>query len=194
MKICFSKTFLIWILIVINACITGYSQTPLFASEKIEIAVNDGYYEICGDYFFRNLHSTPIKKNLFYPFAIDSNLNYPDSILVINQKNEKISFARIKNGIYFPIEIPPKKTISYGVIYTQNTTNNKAEYILTTTQKWGRALDKANFIIKIPIEFELKSLSYHFDSKEKVNDFIVYKFHKENFMPKKNLVVEWARR
>ena len=129
----------------------GFCQLPQFVREKIEITVKGDFCRIEGDYYFQNNQSSPLKRTLFYPFPIDSTMKYPDSIKVIDvQKSNNISFIHSKTSIYFPIEIPARKTVLYKVIYWQKTTNNKIEYILTTTQKWGRALKKADFIIKLP--------------------------------------------
>ena len=172
-----------------------FGQIPQFVSEKIEITISDNLCLIEGDYFFLSDYSVPIKKNLFYPFPVDSLLLYPDLIKVKDvQKNKNISFTKTKTGIYFPIEIPQRKTVIYKVFYSQKIKGNRAEYILTTTQKWGRALEKADFIIKLPKEFELKYLSYEYDKMETVNNYIIYKIHKENFMPEKNLIVDWVKR
>jgi len=174
---------------------TVFCQLPQFAGEKIEITIHDNYCSVKGTYTFRNNHSESIKRMLFYPFPIDSTLLFPDSIKISNvKKNKNISFVDAKTGIYFPIDVPAGKTVVYQVFYTQQTCTNKFEYILTSTQSWNRPLDFAEFIIKIPVELELKLLSYKSDSMEKVNHFNVYKFHKEKFMPTKNLLVEWARR
>lgn len=172
-----------------------FGQFPQFVREKIEITIRDNLCLVEGDYYFLNDHPTPIKRNLFYPFPIDYAMLYPDSIKVTDvQKNRNISFNKAKTGIYFPIEIPPRKTVRYKVFYSQKVTSDKVEYILTTTQKWGKALETADFIINLPIKFELKYLSYKYDKVEEVNNYFVYKIHTENFMPQKNLIVEWARR
>lgn len=193
MKLVFLKAFLFLLLFIFSK--SGYSQLPQFVGEKIEITLDSARFHINGDYFFKNTSSTPIKRNLFYPFPIDSGFSFPDSISVFsNQKNENISFIQVKNGISFPLEIPPKETVLFNVFYSQSTVNNKAEYILTTTKKWGKALEKAEFIIKIPSELELKFFSYEYDEFEKTDEYLIYKINKENFMPNKNLIMEWARR
>ena len=195
MKISLLKAHLFLFFTIYIFLNTGYSQQTKFVREKIEINLDSARFHINGDYFFKNTSTTPIKRNLFYPFPIDSCLTYPDPINIFSvQKHENISFLRVKKGIFFSIEIPPQKTVLYKVFYSQSTVNNKAEYILTTTKKWGKALEKADFIIKIPSELELKFLSYDYDEIEKIDEYLIYKIHKENFMPQKNLIVEWGRR
>lgn len=189
------KLILVIFISIFIYTIAGYCQLPQFVKEKIEITVENNSCLIEGDYYFRNKHSIPIKRSLFYPFPIDSTMLYPDSINVFDvQNNKNISFFRAKTGIYFSIVIPPGKTVLYKVSYRQKTTNNKIEYILTSTQKWGEALKKADFIIKLCSNFELKYCSYKYDDKQKIKNHIIYKIHKENFMPKKNLIIEWVGR
>ncbi len=174
---------------------SGYSQLPRFLNEKIEITIGDQSCKIKGLYYFRNIKTSILKRTLYYPFVIDSCLVYPDTIKVLNhQNNENTSFVNTKSGIHFPIEIPPGKTVLYEVYYTQKILANKMEYILTTTQKWGKPLEKAEFIVNLPSKFELKFLSYEYDEKKEINNYYIYEIYKNNFMPKKNLIVEWARR
>lgn len=189
------KSLLILNIVVFICTYTALCQLPQFVQEKIEITIEDDYCRIEGDYYFRNNFSSTIKRQLFYPFPIDSTMFYPDSVKVTDlQKSKNITFITAKTGIYFPIEISPQKILSYKVIYWQKITNNKIEYILTTTHKWGRALEKAEFVIKLPEKYELKFLSYKYNEIEEINNSLIYKIHKENFLPKRNLIVQWTRR
>lgn len=174
---------------------TGFSQLPQFESEKITITILGDLCEVEGLYFFKNNFSVPIKTKLYYPFALDSSMLYPDLIKVYEGKdNRNISFINTKGGMFFPIEIPPGQTQLYKVHFTQRTTNNCFEYILTTTRSWSKPLENAKFIIKLPLKFEIKFLSYEYNEKIFVYNYIVYIIDKENFMPQENLIVEWAGR
>lgn len=189
------KTLILFTSLIVVFNQTARSQIPQFVKEKIELTIYEDVCRIEGHYIFRNNETTHIKRSLFYPFPIDSTLFYPDSIKIINVKeNENISFIQSKSGIYFPIEILAKKAVFYKVIYSQKVKNNQIEYILTSTQKWGKPLEQAQFIIKLPLKLDLKYLSYKYDEKIEENNFIIFKIHKKNFMPEKNLIVKWAER
>ena len=80
----------------------------------------------------------------------------------------------------------PETDTAISEPYSVKTLANKMEYILTTIQKWGKPLEKAGFIVKLPSKFELKFLSYEYDEKKEINNYYIYKIYKEKFMPKEN--------
>jgi hypothetical protein len=129
---------------------------------------------------------------IYYPFSNRFNLSEPDSIKISDLSNGKvISYNEYKDGIKFSIFIPTNDQLIFEVIYHQKTPSQKMEYILTTTQKWNRPLEKAEFIINIDSELNLESLSMEYDYKKVTNIFTTYFISKTEFMPDSNLILEW---
>ncbi|GAB6282374.1 MAG: hypothetical protein STSR0008_11190 [Ignavibacterium sp.] len=182
-----------------------YPQTVFFFKEKIEVIIEDEDFIVIGDYFFLNKSNQEIKLNLFYPFKINENLSYPDSINVTNKINSHIDFIQEREGILIPLNITPNDTTFFNVYYKQRSSINKAEYILTTTKHWKQPLQSAEYIIKIPEQFILKDISlkpyiekteYTYDGNNSSVKLLyqTYLINKKNFMPDTNLIVEWVRR
>lgn len=183
------------ILILLTISIFSYnlSAQPIhFFQEKIEVEINSDYCSIKGIYYFKNLSSQEIRRTLYYPFVVNNELPFPYKIQVkdlINSKN--IPFRISDKGIYFPINVNSDSISVYQVIYYQKASGNKIEYILTTTQKWRRPLEHAVYIIKMPVDYKMKYLSISPYKKEIRGGQKILSCKKLNFMPDKNLIIQW---
>ncbi len=193
-----------------------HAQPLQFARERIEVEVLGEECILTGTYYFCTSGPTtkqplsakepdsansPFNIILYYPFVVTPELPFPDSIQVTDLRSgQVVQFIESDRGIYFPVSVPPQDTAIYRVRYRQKTPSAKMEYILTSTQKWNRPLKSADFIIRIPQEYQLASLSPSFDSfapgatGEKNARWKTYFIHRENFMPQSNLTIQWERR
>lgn len=183
-------------ILVLLFYVQSFAQAPQFFREKIEVIVEkEDYCQLKGIYYFKNISEKIIEQVLFYPFVINDELPYPDSIKVVNMRDNKpVPFTKSKKGIFFSIQIPPKSIYAYNVNYYQKTPACSMEYILTTTKTWNRPLDQAEFIIKIPLSFNLISLSMKFNKKVDTGDKTIYYIIRKNFMPETNLLIKWERK
>ena len=138
------------------------AQSIEFFQEEIEIVVGKEHCTVYGTYYFKNLNPEEINQMIYYPFFISDSLPYPDSIRVIDPiKNSNIHYKKKNNGILLSIYMAGESLTVIKVIYIQKTAANYMEYILITTRKWGKPLEKADFIIKIPIPYRFKYCSYN---------------------------------
>jgi len=169
-------------------------QPIRFSEENIEILINDEYAIVNGKYTFRNKSNEEVNRTLFYPFPINQFLTYPDRIEVFDQDNKIIPFSKSSSGMYFSLIVPPKEESIIKVTYSQKLLSNEMKYILTTTQNWKSPLQKAEYKISLPLEFELKGLSLKADSIYSNSTYNIYYINKENFMPDKDLIIKWIRR
>ncbi|MEJ2615967.1 MAG: hypothetical protein P8Z35_13490 [Ignavibacteriaceae bacterium] len=183
------------ILIIFFFC-TGniFSQNLSFIKEKIEMTIqNDSVFTISGKYYFLNKNDKKFISSFYYPFVIDSNNRYPDSILILDGNNHRVSYTKNENGIFFPIKSLQKDTSVFTAFYRQKTLKRRAEYILTTTQNWNVPLQKAEYIVKLPKSLILKSISLQPDSIKNYSSYKIIFIAKENFLPMVNLFVEWGK-
>jgi hypothetical protein len=168
------------------------SQVPNFIQERIDVFVHKDYAEIEGIYYFYNPHTTPTQNSFYYPFVLNENLKYPDSISAAYLKTgEKINFRKSKSGIHFVLSIAPGDTCIYKVYYRQKVKTSQMEYILTTTKQWRKPLSYAEYYIHLSSNLQLKDSSYKFDLVGETASSKTYFLKKKNFMPDKNLVVSW---
>lgn len=170
-----------------------YSQSLSFFKEKIEMTICDSGFTITGKYYFLNKSEREINQNFYYPFVINENFQFPDSIIIENKNSIPVSYIKSKKGIFFNIKTLPEDTSEFTAFYRQKNLVNKAEYILTTTQNWNVPLQKAEYTVNIPNNLKLKSISLQPDSIKDNSSYKSYFITKDNFMPVVNLIVEWGK-
>ncbi len=172
--------------------ISADTNSLQFEKEKIRIKISEDEYRLVGDYYFNNSGAKVIRQKIFYPIIINQDLPFPHFFKVTNVlKNQTVPFTKVKNGIYFWIELTAFSKAVYRVEYRQKALSKKLEYILTTTSKWGKPLKSAEFLITMPLNCELENISIPYDSETKNLQTKSYLIHKKNFTPQKNLIIEW---
>lgn len=92
------------------------------------------------------------------------------------------------------MSLDPFRVGKYKIFYRQRLYGNKAEYILTTAEYWGKPLQVANFQLEIPAHVKIDSLSYEPDSVDVGQDISRYFWQKSNFMPNKNFIILFDRK
>jgi hypothetical protein len=171
-----------------------FSQNLSFFKEKIEMTIqSDSSFIITGKYFILNKNDKKNISSFYYPFVINDNYEYPDSILILDNNKIPVTYKKGKSGIYFTIRTGGKDTSVFQSTYRQKTLTRRAEYILTTTQNWNVPLQKAEYIVKLPNSLFLKSISLQPDSVKSSSSNKTYFITKENFMPVVNLIVKWGK-
>jgi hypothetical protein len=167
------------------------SQPIQFYKEDIDFIIEDEYFIVKGFYYFCNVSDKIISMTLYYPFPTDSDYyGNIDSILVEQDDSIVPSYFRDNSGIYFNIKINAYSANKYFVSYRQKLLKNKAEYILVTTNKWNRPLERGNYRLTLPNDLKILYLSYEPDSIKIGKNQTIYYFQKLDFIPQKNFVFE----
>ena len=168
------------------------AQVIQFWGEKIEITIHGASAAVRGQYYFVNQSDQTVPQTLFYPFMINENLPFPDSISV-QQKNqpENLPYQRQNAGVFFSIFIPARDTIVNSVYYLQKTPAKIMEYILTTTERWKEPLSFAEYTIRLPQPLTLKYLSMYPSEKSVSGEYQIFKILKNNYLPQTNLIIKW---
>jgi len=148
--------------------------------------VDSGKVSISADYYFKNPSNQTKSALIFYPFPIDEYHYYPDSILVLG-----LDYTKNDSGVNFIMRFKPNAGDTLKVFYRQKLKDNQARYILTTTKQWQRPLKQAKFIIDVLENFTNLQLSYKPDSIIRRNNRVLYYIAKKNFMPNKDLIINW---
>ncbi len=171
-----------------------FSQNLSFIKERIKMTIqSDSSFTITGKYYFLNKKDEKVSTSFYYPFVINSNYKYPDSILILDENDLPVSYSKGKNGIFFAIKTASKDTSEFTAIYRQRCIHKKAEYILTTTQHWNVPLQNAEYIVNLPNYLNLKFISLQPDSVKNNFSYKTFFITKVNFMPIVNLIVEWGK-
>jgi len=167
-----------------------------FYQEDLNFMIEENYFYVDGLYYFRNTSNKELKQRLIYPFPQDSAYGKVDSLFVVNIIDSTITtnIQKRKNGTSFTIQIDPDSTAVYRIGYRQELKDKKAEYILTTTQTWGRPFEQVNYTLTFPKELSLDSLSYMPDSLREESNRYIFFWYKENFMPDRNFEIHFSKK
>ena len=170
-----------------------FSQSLQFYEEALFFEIKDGYFEVDGQYWFRNSGSRDIHQIMFYPFPRDEMLGKVDSIFITDVAGfeEDLIINQTEKGVSFRINIEADQEKIYRIYYRQRTPNRIVKYILTTTGQWGQPLNKAFYQLKMHSDISITYFSYPPDKEEKQSNYHIYYWYMESFMPDKECVVEW---
>ncbi|MGB8317765.1 MAG: hypothetical protein WCE54_06555 [Ignavibacteriaceae bacterium] len=181
------------IIIAFSLSFNLFGQNLSFFSEKIEMTIYDSCFTIYGKYYFLSKSNKEFTTTFYYPFVVNNNYKYPDSIAVWDGNDQSILYSKNKNGVFFAFNTSQKDTAEFTAFYRQKNLINKAVYILTTTQNWNLPLQKAEYVVKLPDSLKVKFISLQPDSIKSDSFCKTYFITKVNFMPLTNLIVEWEK-
>ncbi len=184
------KRILSTLTIILFVCSALWAQIDFF-KEDLQFELNEHYFTVEGDYYFRNVGDHDIKVTLFYPIPRDSLLGMYDSVKVISpvpQSDSPITAIK-ENGFFFNVDIGANTSAMYTIAYRQALLGNKAKYIFTTTNTWGKPLEEAAFRLTFPKNIRIDSLSTIPDSLLEINNSYTVFWTEENFMHGKDLFI-----
>ena len=92
----------------------------------------------------------------------------------------------------FSIDLSHELPADIFVEYNQVTTENKFRYILTSANTWKEPLEEAEFLIKIPLKYELEKCSYRTKQLKSNDEFNLYLIEQRDFSPHKELTFSWV--
>ncbi|MBI5541797.1 MAG: hypothetical protein HY951_17180 [Bacteroidia bacterium] len=166
-----------------------YSQGLQFYKEDLTFEIKDNYLYVDGIYHFCNNGNKEINQILFYPFPVDSLYGNVDTVFAANVKTDNVNIITNKSqkGASFKINIDAYGIAKYRIYYRQKIDKNKAEYILKTTQKWGKPFENVSYKLIVPVKLEITKMSYSPDSTQIFNEIRIYFWNKKDFMPDKNM-------
>jgi hypothetical protein len=186
------NTFDIILLMSMLSFQEAFGRQIEFVSEEIELLVGDSTCTVIGSYWFRDVDSVTVKNVLFYPFVVNKQLPYPDTIVVTDMSSDRqVHWTRGKSGIFFGISIHAFETALYRVSYTQKTYARSMEYLLLTTAKWKKPLEQALYRVRIPDKYVLMSSTIIFPQTYKKDTERVFETCEEHFMPSKDFIIQW---
>ena len=165
-------------------CLCQQAPPIDFVREDVTIEVMGGRVKVTGVYFFVNLTDIGKRVKFFYPFPVDSNHYFPDTIAIGRP------FERDSAGVYFWLSLRPNSTDSFKIMYEQRIAKPFFRYITTTTKKWERPIKEADFTIVAPETLAI-SVNYAFSEPRKVGENLHYYVPIENFFPDKDLLISW---
>jgi hypothetical protein len=167
-----------------------------FFKEDITLAINDGFAEISGAYYFRNNTERDGRIPIAFPFYVDSLSLYPDEIeaFMIDENDTTCLDYRDSEkqmGIMIGIPLIPGQITIWYLNYRQRILAPKARYILTSTAAWGKPLEEATYCFVVPSSFENIRAWPEPDTVIEEGARREYLARRTDFMPTQNMEIEW---
>jgi hypothetical protein len=185
------KRFFTILIVIQSYSLIVSAQSLQFYREDIVFKLNNNAMETDAVYHFCNVGEKDINTQLFYPFP-EHTIELIDSILVKDDKTEEIIHYRDgKDGVLFGIFVKAYGQASYRVYFRQKLVAKKFTYILTSTEKWNRALEFANYELLAPPDVKISSFSFPPDSTVIQDDTQYFYWKKKDFMPEKDFEVKF---
>ncbi len=158
-----------------------------FFEEHIDFSVENNFFTVNGIYSFSSKTNKDEVQQIIFPF--DHETKSIDSIRVFNLNTfMDVEFKKLRNSVYFIINIPANDTVDLNIFYRQKLSlANK--YIITSTQSWGEPLKIAEYTLTTDSALQIKSFTYEPESESIIDSKKVYKWVKQNFMPKKDFEI-----
>lgn len=177
-----SRTLLLFCTVFFCVC----QQAPPidFFKEDVIIEVLDGRVRVTGIYFFENLTQIGKRIKFYYPFPVDSNHHYPDTISL------SYPYKKDSAGVFFSISLRPNSIDSFKITYEQQIENPFFRYITTTTIVWKRPIKEARFTIVAPETVSLRT-NYSFSERKNIDEYWLYLIQIKDFFPEEDLIITW---
>ncbi len=182
------------ILLVVSLLPTVFSvraQSQLhFDEEYLTFELHRQEFRVSGVYLFSSTDSS--EHTILYPFPVDTLFGEAYDIQVRDVKSGKnlpIEMEKDKSGIRFQILVAGSVQLQIG--YAQALKSNRAKYILTTTQNWGRPLHVANYTLVVDANLEMLKFPMMYQKKMLQGSKILYFWQKTDFMPTTDFEVQF---
>ncbi len=168
------------------------AQSLVFFEESLLFEIKDGFFSVTGQYFFRNTGQSDIHQILFYPLPADEDPLSIDSVSVteIPMAAEPLLVHRSEKGFSFLVSLKAGEEKACQIFYRQKVSHH-AVYILTSTQQWGKPLEKAFYQLNVPMDIRITSFSYPPDYQENKTNERIYYWFRQNFMPDRDFEIEF---
>jgi hypothetical protein len=167
-------------------CACGSHAPPIeFRREHVTIEISDDHVTVVGIYLFHNTCRKTQCITFFYPFPIDSNHYYPDTLLI------SYPYTRTANGIYYDMVIQARTSKACTISYVQRTHYPEFTYITTTTKEWKRPIEQADFTIIAP-DTLLVTMNYPVHDRVISNAQCINQIRYQNFYPTEDLIIHWS--
>jgi hypothetical protein len=186
-----SSTTIIFLLFTTNSIL---AQEVEFFREDLTFRLEDGFFAVEGDYFFRNTTDREVKKLLFYPLP-ESKIYGDITSLNINLKGNSTSMitGSSEEGAAFKLKLGPGEEATYRINYVQKLRSNEARYIITTTRHWGKGLEFATYRLDCSASIFLDSISIIPDTIFMEKRRYHYLWDREDFMPEVDFIFQFSK-
>jgi hypothetical protein len=167
----------------------GIVPAVSFTEETIDLYVHPDNVEVQAQYIFKNPWSFPMEQHFCLPFTVDSQHPLPrEPYLTLSKTDEPIPVLYRLGSYRFALNFRPHETVSVTLYYKQESGNQKACYILTSTRAWLKPLSYGLYrlhnqgVVNVSSNYPLAKISS-----------AVFSFERANFMPEYDWQINWSK-
>lgn len=175
---------------------SGYFTTVRFDQERIEVKVNRGRILVTGLYHYTNASILPAVLTLKVPFPVDENHPQPDWYGIFEstedgRAGDEIFPAVRGSDVTIRLLFRPREARWVRLDYEQKARTPLGRYLLTTTQAWRRPIAHAEFLLRLPRDFDLVDSNYPVSPRTLEGPWKTYAFSKTEFFPATDWEFSW---
>lgn len=177
------RIFLIFLFFIFPAFIQA--QEIHFVKEELTFDTDSEYFGVAGYYYFSNTGSITATQQIFYPVYKDSLYKSFESLRIFNcNSGEELKGVIISdNGAMFKISVNQGDSLCLHISYRQKIKGNKVCYILQSTQKWKKPLEKAVYTYISDEAISESCFSYKPHKHSVIDGKNIYSWYFTSFMP-----------
>jgi len=175
---------------------SGYFTPVRFDRERIEVQVIKGEVAVKGLYQYTNTSRLPAILTLKVPFPVDREHPPPEWFALYQSTEDGRALSEIwpvvrGADISFRLVFRPREAKWVRLDYAQQARVSTGRYLLTTTQAWRRPLARADFLLRLPRNFDLIASSYPVGSATFAGPWKAYSFSMTDFYPQNDWEFAW---
>ena len=168
--------------------LTGILPIVRFTEEQIDIRIFPDHVVMQGTYVYQNPFPFPVVQGLSVPFPIDSDHPTPIQLLTrqLDPEPKSLKTRYLLGRHRFNVFFKANERIQIAVEYRQQTPQQNATYLLTTTRPWKHPLRKGLYRL-LPQQVAVTGSNYALES----SGIDHFKFERQHFMPQDDWYFSW---
>ena len=164
------------------------SDRVAFSEEDVTVRLEPTSALVTGRYAFHATGAAPARMAIRYPFPADPHLGAIRDVTVLDPTGRALPWAWHGDAVEFEVPLQPEATTRVTVSYRQ-AHDGTFSYLLTSTGRWGRPLDRARFVVEVPYALGEPSSTYDLGPVQPLGDLLRYETTRWRFMPDRELTL-----
>ena len=148
-------------------------------------------FELTGMYAFRNLGDQPCVRRILYPVPVDDHMGNLEGLEARWMPEDEIltPVRQDSSSVTLELRLDPGEERLLSIRYRQPVRGGRFTYLLTTARGWGRPIEEAEFLLRLPAGVRADSCSLQPDNcRSNAEETLCY-WQRRDFVPTQEFVV-----
>lgn len=151
------------VLLVLLFCSAVSLGALSFEAEELVFTLQKGSWEMDGLFHFANYQEIEVSQAIYFPIPSDS-LSLLPALLALEVIDASEASCQLiqqtRGGVSFMLSMPEKSFCTLRIAYQQSLLGNKAKYIITTANFWGKPLSYASYKLIVDSGITISKLPF----------------------------------